>query len=567
MTMVKSPQTIAPELQALIDEYKPALEQAVEALNQRAFYEYFPENPKAYAEDGDQKGQAAYKQQLGSSFDRLQQTADTSITSDEISPYTQEKLGITYPACSTTEGYIQSSRQAFDAWRQSELNGRCAVLLKALDNLRDNFFELCYATMHTTGQGYMMAFQASGPHGSDRAVEAIATSYQEQNRYPGHVLWEKPSKKRPQKLEKYYTNVPLGIDLTICCSTFPVWNAMPGIFASLATGNTVIVKPHPRTIYPLALIVAIVQDTLKAYGFDPNTIMLAPDLVEHQITKELAEHPEVKMIDFTGSSEFGDYVESLPGKVTFTEKAGVNSVIIDSTNNLKGLAQNLATSISLYSGQMCTAPQNIFIPKDGIDTEEGHKSYEEVANAIGQAIQGLCSHEKAGPAVCGAIQSQATKDRIEEAKQLGARVLQDAFQVQNPDFPQARTSSPVLIEVPANQYEHFARELFGPIAIAIPTDSTDHSIELAQKLAREHGAITCSAYAKAEATQEKIADGMAESHTAVAFNLTDQVFVNQNAAFSDLHVSGNNPAGNASLTDPEFVQKRFSILGMKVNVE
>lgn len=33
--------------------------------------------------------------------------------------------------------------------------------------------------MHTTGQGYMMAFQASGPHAADRAMEAIAFGYDE----------------------------------------------------------------------------------------------------------------------------------------------------------------------------------------------------------------------------------------------------------------------------------------------------------------------------------------------------------------------------------------------------
>jgi len=45
--------------------------------------------------------------------------------------------------------------------------------------------------MHTTGQAYMMSFQASGPHANDRALEAIAAGYQELTRYPEQVEWVK----------------------------------------------------------------------------------------------------------------------------------------------------------------------------------------------------------------------------------------------------------------------------------------------------------------------------------------------------------------------------------------
>ena len=55
---------------------------------------------------------------------------------------------------------------------------------------------------------------------------------------------------------------------------------------------------------------------------------------------------------------------------------------VDSTNDLAGVARNLAFSLALYTGQMCTAPQNIYVPRGGIATPDGHKSFDEVANAI-----------------------------------------------------------------------------------------------------------------------------------------------------------------------------------------
>ena len=55
----------------------------------------------------------------------------------------------------------------------------------------------------------------------------------------------------------------------------------------------------------------------------------------------------------------------------YTEKAGVNQIVIDSVDDLKAAARNIAFSLALYSGQMCTAPQNIYVPRDGIRTSEG----------------------------------------------------------------------------------------------------------------------------------------------------------------------------------------------------
>jgi len=60
-----------------------------------------------------------------------------------------------------------------------------------------------------------------------------------------------------------------------------------------------------------------------------------------------------------------------------------------------------------------------------------------------------------------------------------------------------------------------------------------------------------------------ITEEMAEAFTPVSFNLTGNIYVNQNAGFSDFHVTGGNPAGNASFTNPEYVIKRFTWVGFR----
>ena len=279
------------------------------------------------------------------------------------------------------------------------------------------------------------------------------------------------------------------------------------------------------------------------------------------ITKELAEHPSVKMIDFTGNAMFGNYLEALPGKAVFTEKTGVNSVIVDSVEDADKAAANLAFSLALYSGQMCTAPQNFYIPEQGIKTPTGILSFDEFAQKIVDNVNGIVDNPKAGPFVLGAIQNKRTCDRVAEAEHLPGKVWLKSRVVENPMFKNARIATPVLVEVDAAKKEVYSKELFGPIALLIKTKNTDQSIQLAQEMAVHHGAISCGAYTTDTTVREKIADEMALAATPVSFNLIGGIYMNQNAAFSDFHVTGGNPSGNASFTNPEYVTKRFTWVG------
>src|SRR5688500_5337744 len=184
------------------------------------------------------------------------------------------------------------------------------------------------------------------------------------------------------QLNKEWKAVPMGVSIVIGCSTFPTWNSVTGVYGSLITGNPVIVKPHPGAILPMAIVVAEIQKVLADNNLDPNICQLAVDTFDKMITKELAEHADVKLIDFTGNSVFGSYLEGLAGKTVFTEKTGVNSVILDSVDDVDKVAANLAFSLTLYSGQMCTAPQNFYIPESGIKSPAGVISFDQFAEKL-----------------------------------------------------------------------------------------------------------------------------------------------------------------------------------------
>ena len=534
------------------DLHRPMLETALKAVESRAFWSPFPEIPsgKIYGETAKSDGETAFDALLGQAFD-LPHHPETARIGVEISPW-GPALGITYPAAAP-EDLVAASRAAAADWAAAAIETRVGICLEILSRLNRQSFLMAHATMHTTGQAFAMAFQAGGPHAQDRALEAVALAYAEMTRFAASAEWIKPQgKAAPLAIEKHWTILPRGISLAIGCNTFPTWNSYSGIFASLATGNTVIVKPHPAAVLPLALTIRIARDVLGEAGLPADAVLLAVDSAEAPLAKDLVARPEIALIDYTGSNAFGDWVRANAGGApVFTEEAGVNTVTIAATDDFAAMCANLAFSLSLYSGQMCTAPQNIYVPAGGIATDQGHKSFDEVAAGLAQAVDALLADPAQASGVCGTIANPATVARVDQARGLGT-VLRDSA-----PLPAGRSATPLLLVVDAADRAAYEQERFGPIAFVIRMGDADAAIAAAADLARRKGAITTALYDTDEARITRAIAAFGAAGVNLSINLTGNIFVNQSAAFSDFHVTGANPAGNASLTDTAFVANRF----------
>ncbi len=540
--------------------HQATLDQALSSILERNFWSAYPENPspRAYGETAAQDGQAAFEACRGKAFTLTLEGAQGEV-GNEQSPFGFD-LGISYPKVPVDQ-LLAQSQLALDSWRDAGPQAWVGICLEILHRLNQRSFEIAHAVQHTTGQGFMMAFQAGGPHAQERALEAVAYAWQEMSRIPGLVDWIKPQGKHdPIQMKKQFKVVPRGIGLVIGCSTFPTWNGYPGLFASLATGNTVIVKPHPGAILPLAITVAVAREVLAEAGFNPNVVLLAAHEPSEDTAQQLALNKAVKLIDFTGSSQNGNWLEeNARHALVYTEKAGVNQVIIDSVEDFKAVARNLAFSFALYSGQMCTAPQNIYVPRDGIRTADGVMSFDEVAQGLAQAVQKLVSDPARAVEITGAVQNEACAQRIDQARQLGMPILADSQTLEHPAFPGARVRTPLVLQARVDQPE-IQQEWFGPIVFVVQTDSTEQSIEVAGRNVIEHGALTLSAYSTDDAVTAKIQRMAERSGVSLSLNLTGAVFINQTAAYSDFHGTGANPAANASLSDSAYVANRFRVV-------
>jgi phenylacetic acid degradation protein paaN len=543
------------------------LHAATEANRLRHAYTPFIESPsrRLHPDGAPAAGRMAFEAHLRQPF-QLGQPGEAGWVGAEVSPFTGEPLGIRYPRADVPAIY-ESIGRAWPGWKRASRRARVGVCMELLDRWSAQVFENAHATMHTAGQAFMLAFAGSGASSLDRGLEATAAAWAAMQQVPERAAFSRPfGKGPPVQLDKRYRLVPVGVAVVLSCGSYPAWNAYPAILANLATGNPVVVKPHPDTILPVALAVRTGRAVLEEAGFDPNLLTLACDTWDAPVAVDLFERPETRIIDFTGGQVFGRWIEqNHRDKQVYTETAGCNPVVLASADDLDAVLRAIAYGLVLFSAQMCTAPQNIWIPRTGVVDGGRRISSDEVAARLVAAVDALVSDPAVAAALCGALHSPKTLDEMTTLRATaGDRVLRDGAPYAHPEHPGARTATPLLVRLDASDRGLCQREEFGPMAFLIEADDRDAALAGATADARRFGAIASYAYTVDPVWLETVLDAFADAGASVGVNLIRQRPMNFTAAFSDFHVTGLNPAGTACLTDPAFVASRFRVVQSKV---
>ncbi|MBL8382981.1 MAG: phenylacetic acid degradation protein PaaN [Burkholderiales bacterium] len=552
-----------------MEKHRARFEGARAACRSRACWSPFPELPGKYpdADAAQAAGRAAFEAHLGRPF-ALAQPGEIGRLGEEVSPYTQRPLGIDYPRADL-DTLFAAAEAAIDAgWAAADPETRIGVLMEVIERLYRRMFEITFSVMHTAGQSYNMSYAGSGVNALDRGIEALVYAHDAMAAVTRRATWQRSFGPATITLDKTYRLVPRGVAVCFTCASFPTWNAWPSMMASLATGNAVVVKPHPATILPMAISVEVFRAALADAGFDPNLVTLATDSVAAPIGKDIVRHPRAAIVDFTGSVRFGQWVEkNAHPALCFTETAGVNTVVIESCDDLEAMAKSLATTLCMFSAQMCTSPQNIYLPATGVRVGRGAAARvagaAEVAGALAAAVGALVDDPRRAAMILACIQSPASLALIAQLREDGARrgrVLLDSRAYPHPEFPGARTATPLMLGVTTAERDLYGEERFGPISFCIETRDADAALAAATGDVRAFGGLTAFLYSTDEDFIARAEAAYARAGAQLTINLTGPMPLNFAAAYSDYHVTGLNPAGNASLTDLAFVAGRFRIV-------
>ena len=161
--------------------HEELLTTAVRAISERGYWSAYPESPspKVYGENAAADGKAAFEALLGKDFP-LDQPLPTIACRRSARRWASRSTCDTRARTRIT--LIANAQTAWRGWRDASPSSAGRGRLEILSRLHKRVFELANAVHATTGQAFVMAFQAGGPHALDRALEAVAYGYAEQTR-------------------------------------------------------------------------------------------------------------------------------------------------------------------------------------------------------------------------------------------------------------------------------------------------------------------------------------------------------------------------------------------------
>ncbi len=548
----------------LFDKHINTLRQSVAACEARISWSFHPESPAKRGDAGLAAGREAFEAYRDASF-YLDQPGVIGRVGAEQSPYGLP-LNISYPQCSA-DALIVAAKNATSAWVDCGPDVRTGVCLEILDRLHKHGIEIAYAVMHTSGQPFSLAYQHSLAGALDRGLEAVSAAYREMKQVPGRTQWEKPqSKGNPLKIEKLYTIAPRGIALSVCSATEPTSLSWPGFFASLVTGNPVIINPHPSAVLPMAMTVAVARMVIKEAGFDPNLVSLLVDEMGNSSAAMVGLRPEIRIIDCSCDAQTSRWLEENAHETAlFTLKSACNCVVVDSTADYKGMLRNLTFSICLNSGQLLATPRLIMISREGVRTPDGTVSPDQFGRDLSFAIGKLLEDPARGAELLGAIQSPDVLTSLEAIRDAASNedsgtLLRDTARIEHPLWPAALMATPLLVRQQLTDSNEFLNQGLGPLMFVVETATTAEAISSAERIMREKGALNFSVYTDSQPLQQ-LAQGVAiRVGVTLNINLCGNLLPLHAEAFSDFYASGENPAASCSFIDAAFVARRFFVV-------
>src|SRR5262249_15415326 len=348
------------------------------------------------------------------------------------------------------------ARAAQPGWAARPYEERATVLRKAGALLEQNREELVYWIMRETGgiepkAGFEVQMVTSILHRS----AAMLTEPQ------GLVLPSDPGRISLAR------RVPRGVIGVISPFNFPLILSMRAVAPALATGNSVVLKPDPRTALTGGFIIArLFEDADLPKG----VLQVLPGGAE--AGEAICTDPDIAMVSFTGSSNVGRRIGELAGKhlkKVQLELGGKNAVIVLDDADLDSAASAIAFGAWFHQGQICMTTGLVL-------------AHESIVDALSEKLIAKAKHlpvgDPMGEVALGPIISRGQVDRIhgivKDTVTAGAKLAAGGTF----DGPFYR---PTVLTGVKPGMRAFEEEVFGPVASITPFKTEDEAIELATR--------------------------------------------------------------------------------------
>lgn len=360
---------------------------------------------------------------------------------------------------------VQAARNAFNGeWGAMAPAARSRLLLRISQALLDHVDELAALEQRDTGK----------PSSQARGDALAAARYFEF--YAGAVdKLHGQTIPYPQEFTVFTLREPHGVTGHIVPWNYPLQIFGRSVAASLAAGNACVVKPAEDACLSLLRVAQLLADV----GLPAGALNIVTGLGA-EAGAALAAHPGIDHISFTGSPQTGQIVQqaALANFVPVTlELGGKSPQLVFSDADIDAALPVLLNAIIQNAGQTCSAGSRVLIQR---------AIYSDVMSRLAERFEATRTGAATDDPDCGPLINARQLTRVhgflEEADAAGISVVAKGRLDANAPrggFYQV----PVLLGDVPPDHRLAQDEIFGPVLCAIPFDTEEEAVSIANSTA------------------------------------------------------------------------------------
>jgi aldehyde dehydrogenase (NAD+) len=377
-----------------------------------------------------------------------------------LNPSTEKKIGqIILGDKTDVDHAVSAATAAFDTFSRSSKSERLSLLTKLHEITINRLEDLAQAMTREMGAPISMSrdAQATSLIGHIESFKNALEHLVESETLPGGDL---------------LIREPIGVCGLITPWNWPILQIGLKVIPALAAGCTCILKPSEHA--PISA--SVFAELIDAAGFPAGTFNLIHGKGA-QVGRALAQHPDIQMISFTGSTRAGKDVTKNAAndiKRVTLELGGKSPNIVFADSALEERIPASVDECFYNSGQSCDAPTRLIVESS---------CYEKVVQLAEQAAR---RQEVKDPSLEGdhigplfdEIQYHRVQEMIQAGIDEGATLLVGGL-----GRPEGIGGGwyvkPTVFSDVDNSMRIAQQEIFGPVLVIIPFDDEDEAIQLA----------------------------------------------------------------------------------------
>ncbi|MBI2842047.1 MAG: aldehyde dehydrogenase family protein [Armatimonadetes bacterium] len=364
--------------------------------------------------------------------------------------------GTTYLAGeSEVEEAIRSSIRGFHAMKSLPSYKRYEILRGIADRLKERKED--FARTMTVECGKPIKDSRGEV---DRAIMTFTIASEEAKRLPGDSIpldLNPVSEGRLGLIRRF----PIGPVLGITPFNFPLNLVAHKVAPALAAGNSIIVKPAPRTPFSALLLGEIAMGS----GAPPGAVNVI--VCSNELARKMVADERIKALSFTGGTDVGWQLKPLAGKKKVLLELGGNAAaVIDEDADVEYAAERCVVGAYYFSGQSCISVQRIYVHRSRYD--EFMSKFIDLAKQkkIGDPMD---ESTDIGPMIEEPV-AQRIEQWVNEAVERGAKVLVGGVR-------RGGVYEPTLLAEVDPRLKISCEEAFGPVAVVEPFDDVQEAID------------------------------------------------------------------------------------------